>query len=153
VGYIEEKTGYQVEIKGNMSLKLFPYLGLSLSQVEVKNPEGSKGPYLPSVEEAAFSLELMPLLQKNIKLDSVSLNKITMNLEKSKSGQENWQAKEIQAKSGNINTAPQVAISDTYNNQTLLLTSVEGAQKEIHFEIARINLNNGQINFSDLQKN
>ena len=59
-------TGYELTIGGDLSLSLFPDLGLALTDVRLKNPAFPQE--LASTSSAVLSVELTPLLRGQIKI-------------------------------------------------------------------------------------
>ena len=49
---VKSKTGYSVNIRGNISLSVFPWIGVQVNDVEVENPPGYKGKTLALVGES-----------------------------------------------------------------------------------------------------
>ena len=63
-------TGFELIIGGDLSLSLFPDLGLSLTDVRLKNPGFPQE--LASTSSAALSVEINPLLRGQIKIKEIS---------------------------------------------------------------------------------
>ena len=63
-------TGYELTIGGDLSLSLFPDLGLALTDVRLKNPAFPQE--LASTSSAVLSIEPTPLLRGQIKIREIS---------------------------------------------------------------------------------
>lgn len=87
---LEEASGRAVAI-GHIRASLFPWVGLSLSEVSIGNPPGfSEAPMLV-VKEADVRLALLPLLRQQVEVKSFVLNEPHLRLERNVQGMGNWQ--------------------------------------------------------------
>lgn len=83
--------GREIRIEGPMRLKLFPDVAVSLNKVSIGNPAGfSKQPFA-TVEQFDVSVPLNALLDKQIIITSLVLNKPVVHMEVNKAGRNNWQ--------------------------------------------------------------
>ncbi|HKY69343.1 MAG TPA: AsmA family protein [Gammaproteobacteria bacterium] len=87
---VEKKTGQEVQFGGDISLNLFPWLGFSIENVSLKNPEGFGSPNFITVKSAGLKVETMSLLQGHVNVDRLFLEGATFNLERKQNGIENW---------------------------------------------------------------
>ncbi len=80
-----EATGKELKINGKIGLSLLPF-GLSINDIVVKNPKGFTKQDMLSVKNASISLQLAPLLSKQLKINYIKFTNINLLVEKSKKG-------------------------------------------------------------------
>ncbi|NPA73159.1 MAG: AsmA family protein [Epsilonproteobacteria bacterium] len=82
---VYEATGKELKINGKIGLSLSPF-GISINDIVVKNPKGFSQNNMFEMKKAAVSLELKPLLNKQVKVKYVKLIDINLLVEKNKKG-------------------------------------------------------------------
>lgn len=91
---IYEKSGYQLQIPGDIDLKITPGLDVlfSLGQVQVQSGADFSGVPLLSSEEVRAEFSLMPLLrEKRLAIQGIKLHGVYCNLIRNKAGKGNWE--------------------------------------------------------------
>lgn len=91
VAQVKKATGRTLEIKGDTSVTFFPNIAVSAQDVTLGNPAGFTTPYLVSLKKLETGAELMPLLKGELKINGITLDGATINLEKLESGAKNWE--------------------------------------------------------------
>jgi len=79
--------GMDVTVEGEIRLGLLPRLHLVLGNVRVRN----RGSELAFIESADLSIELFPLLQRQLKYSSISLERARLTIERGRDGRYNYQ--------------------------------------------------------------
>ena len=87
---VKEKTGRELSIKGQLSLSVFPWIGVGIEQVRLSNASGFKGEYFAQIEQAEVKVKLLPLLSQHLEVSTVVLKGLQLNLAKNKAGVSNW---------------------------------------------------------------
>jgi AsmA protein len=87
---VRDKTGRTLEIGGDISLSVFPWLGLDIGQTQFSNAAGFSDPWMASMDSVQVRVKLLPLLKKQLEIDKVRLSGMQLNLAKDKSGKTNW---------------------------------------------------------------
>lgn len=87
---VKQATGRTLTIKGKASVSLFPSIAVKLEDVTLGNPAGFSGPYFANVKSLSVGAELMPLLNKQVKVKGITVSGATLNLEEAASGAKNW---------------------------------------------------------------
>ena len=87
---VQDKTGRTLEIDGDISLSVFPWLGLDIGSTRLGNAAGFADPYMASMESVQVRVRLLPLLKKQLEVDTVKLAGLQLSLAKDKSGKTNW---------------------------------------------------------------
>ncbi|VAX11627.1 A/G-specific adenine glycosylase [hydrothermal vent metagenome] len=90
VSEVKKATGRDLQIDGDLKLSVFPWLGLELGGLELKNASGFGDVPFASIKQAVVRVKLMPLLSKQIEVDRVTLDGLQLNLARMKDGRTNW---------------------------------------------------------------
>jgi len=87
---VKEETGRDLRIDGNIGLTFYPWLGLDIEGVSLSNANGfGKAPFLETKTIKARA-KLLPLLRKELEMDTLVLHGATINLAKNAQGVTNW---------------------------------------------------------------
>lgn len=89
---IEKQIGRSVQLNGDIGWSVFPWIAIELNDVVIDNDSGFKGDYLADIGTLSARVKLLPLLQKNIQVDTVTLKSPDINLQVAASGRSNWQS-------------------------------------------------------------
>jgi AsmA protein len=119
---VEKATGRTLTLDGDIGLSVFPWIALEMGPLSLSNAKGFKTEHFAKVEAAEIRIKLMPLLQKQLEMDTVILDGLVLNLEKDKAGKTNWddlagsdtaekQTKETETKSSDGSAPALAAIS------------------------------------------
>lgn len=87
---VEAEIGRTLSIEGDISLSLFPWLGFQVGKVTLGNAPGFDDTGFASVQSMAIRVRLLPLLEKKVEMDTVSLDGLTLNLTRTAAGETNW---------------------------------------------------------------
>lgn len=87
---IKENTGYEIVIKGDITLSLSP-VGVRIFEIDVKNPYDTAGRSFATLGSLDVAVELAPLFNKEMKVKHVTFDKLDIMIEKNKSGQYNYE--------------------------------------------------------------
>lgn len=88
---VEKATGRQLSIQGDIGLSVFPWIALELGQLSLSNASGFKADSFAKVNNAQIRIKLLPLLKKELEMDTIVLDGLVLNLETDKDGNTNWQ--------------------------------------------------------------
>ena len=84
---LEEKvsaaTGRSFRIGSDLNLSLFPWAGVSFSDLQLGNPEGFKEDSFVKIDSFEVRVKLLPLLSKSIEVDKFSAWKASPKRSKS----------------------------------------------------------------------
>ena len=86
----QEQTGRNLTINGTIENSFYPWLGIQVEGLEISNPPGFSNELFLQSELAAFRIKLLPLLSRNVEIDTLQLNGTTVNLEVDNRGNNNW---------------------------------------------------------------
>src|SRR5699024_6170189 len=87
---IEEKIGREVTIPGEIELSVLPWLGISIGEVHVANAPDFGDEPLAEIAAANLHVKLLPLLQRQVELGTISLDGLHLRLARDTEGQTNW---------------------------------------------------------------
>ena len=82
---VKDKTGRDLNLSGDLKISVFPWLGVKTQGLSLSQPNGIEGNML-SVDTAQLRVKLVPLLSKKIEVDTVVLERPTINLVTLKNG-------------------------------------------------------------------
>jgi AsmA protein len=87
---VEEQTGRTLTIEGDISLSVFPWLGLDIGPTQFSNAAGFDEPSMARMQTVQVRVKLLPLLHKQLEVDKIRLSGLQLHLAKDKQGVTNW---------------------------------------------------------------
>jgi AsmA protein len=85
----KQHTGRDLTIGGKLELKVFPWIALSVHDVQLSNRAGfGKEPFM-AVQNASIGVKVWPLLAKRLEVSKISLDGVVINLD-SRGEENNW---------------------------------------------------------------
>lgn len=89
---VEQETGRDFELAGDLDLRVFPCCSLRLGELSLGNPPGWQDREFLRVQSAAVSLRLLPLLlRQELQVGDISLDGLQLKLTTRKDGSVNWE--------------------------------------------------------------
>src|SRR6266404_4662171 len=85
----KEHTARALTIHGKLGLKIFPWLALSVQDVQLSNREGFGTQPFMTVQNASIGVKLLPLLGKRLEVSRIALDGVNLNLV-SRGDENNW---------------------------------------------------------------
>ena len=134
---VEKATGRNLTLEGDIKLSVFPWIALELGPLSLSNGVGFKADSFAKVQAAEIRIKLMPLLKKQLEMDTIILDGLVLNLEKNKTGKTNWD---------DLVTKNEAATDGTKKQD---VTSNGDAPALAAISIAGIKLTNANIFWSD----
>lgn len=87
---MQNATGRDVSITGDVSMTLWPVLGVSVGGLEIGNADwAEQGPML-AAENAAIGMDVMALLRREIRITNIEATRPTIRLESRADGRASW---------------------------------------------------------------
>jgi uncharacterized protein involved in outer membrane biogenesis len=87
---VKEEMGRDIRIDGDISLSYYPWLGLDVEGISVSNASGfGDKPFLKAGTVKA-RVKLLPLLRKELEVDTLVLHGVTVNFARNTKGVNNW---------------------------------------------------------------
>lgn len=87
---VEKATGRKVAVEGPVRLMVYPVLGLEAEGVRLANVEGGQAAQLLTARSLALGVELLPLLQGQVRVAKLVLSEPRLALELDAQGRPNW---------------------------------------------------------------
>jgi AsmA protein len=87
---VTDATGRPFSVGDDLSLSLFPWAGISFSDLRLGNRPGFSEKELVTVKSFEVRVKLLPLISKDIQVKRFILNEPNITLVKNKNGQVNW---------------------------------------------------------------
>ncbi len=88
---VEERTGRSLRLDGDLRLTFYPWLGVESGPLELGNAPGFGEQPFARLESARVRVRLLPLLRRELEMDTVSLEGLELNLARDASGRGNWE--------------------------------------------------------------
>jgi AsmA protein len=85
-----ERTGRELQFQGDVSLTIFPALGMKLGGLSFANATGFGASPMVRISEASISVDLLSLLRFAPEIDKLILRDLEINLIRNKAGVNNW---------------------------------------------------------------
>ena len=111
-----EHTGRELQFQGDVSLTIFPALGMKLGGLSFANAAGFGTSPMVQISEASISVDLLSLLRFAPEIDKLILRDLEINLIRNKAGTNNWD--DLMAK-----PAPTPAAADSSSSSSTKSTS------------------------------
>jgi AsmA protein len=86
---VRDNTGRELVISGDIGLEFFPYLSVSISDLELGNSQGFNGPFL-TLSGAHLKTRLLPLLSSRLDVVAIDIEGLSLFLSRDESGRGNW---------------------------------------------------------------
>ncbi len=90
IAQVKSKTGRDLTIAGKTSFAFYPSIGLSMRKVSLSPPPGMSGKPLVTMDGLDVSVQLIPLLSRDIRIDQLVLQKPVFELYTDNKGLKSW---------------------------------------------------------------
>jgi AsmA protein len=87
---VKDQTGRELRIEGKLGWSFFPWVGIETGKLELSNAPGFGPEPFARLDGAGAKVKLLPLLRKQIVVDTVFLDGLKLNLAKNTVGKTNW---------------------------------------------------------------
>lgn len=87
---VENATGRQLTIQGDVGVSYWPVLGLRATKTTLSNVPGGRAPAFSTSEEIDIGVELQPLLNRQVVVHNLVLQRPHIALEIDAAGKPNW---------------------------------------------------------------
>ncbi|BDM64066.1 cell envelope biogenesis protein AsmA [Shewanella sp. NFH-SH190041] len=104
IAQVNKLTGRELVIKDDLNWTFYPTLGIKLGGVSFSNPDGFTPVQMLTVKSVVAEVALMPLLTKDVKIDALKLDGLTLNLVTNKQGKTSFDGLSATGKSKNATT-------------------------------------------------
>ncbi len=87
---VENATGRDFKIDGEINLSVFPWVGLKVENVSLGNEKGFKAKQFAAIKQLDVKVNVLPLLKKEVKINIIRLHGLEVSLEVAKDKTNNW---------------------------------------------------------------
>lgn len=87
---VREQTGRELVFKGDVGLSVFPWLGVEMGPVSLSNAPGFGDAPFAEIRRTNVKVQLLPLLSKDIRIKTLDLDGLSLNLARNQRGGSNW---------------------------------------------------------------
>src|SRR5690606_15727319 len=138
-----ERTARTLNIDGDISLSLFPRIGLSVSDVALSERD-AKDTFV-SVDSARFAVAIWPLLSNQLVVDHVAVTGLKASVVRDAQGRFNFSDLLDEQNAAAAASAPTPAVA------AAALSGVGGGSSDFNIDIAGLELKNGRVQYVDLR--
>jgi len=87
---VQQATGRSLTIEGDLSLSFFPWFGIEIGKTELGNAPGFDGKVFAKIDQVAVNVQVLPLLRKQLVIDEIVLDGLSVHLMRNAQGKTNW---------------------------------------------------------------
>ena len=138
---VRQQTGRELQFFGDVSLTVYPALGMQLGAMSFSNAPGFGAQSMIKVNKVAISVDVASLITFSPEVDQLLLQDLEINLQKNKAGKTNWD---------DLIKADAKAASTTTESDTATASS-ESGKVEIKGAFGGINMQNARLLWKDDQ--
>ena len=140
----KEQTGRELLIQGDISLSLFPWIGLDLGAIEISNAKGFGKKPFAKMKHLQVRAKFWPLFEQRLEADTLVVEGLQLNLVKNKMGITNWDDLTKPTPKTNVDIAKTTPQPITKNNNQNALAA---------FALNGIEIKQAQLDFHDQKQN
>ena len=97
---VENATGRDFSIDGDINLSIFPWVGIKIEKVSLGNEKGFSAKHFAAIEQLDVKVNVLPLLKKEVEINTIRLHGLDVSLEVAKNKSNNWSGLSQPAESG-----------------------------------------------------
>jgi AsmA protein len=142
ISRVKHETGRELAIPGDISLSVFPWLGVQLGEVSFGNAAGFGEQPMAHINAVDVRVKLLPLLSKQVQIDHVTLDGLSLLLQRDVRGRTNWD---------DLVRQPDVAPTTKPTPQEKQETAKPDGAVLAALAVEGLSLNNSQIEWQDAQ--
>ncbi|MFV2005328.1 MAG: AsmA family protein, partial [Gammaproteobacteria bacterium] len=87
---VEQATGRDFTIEGDINLSIFPWIGLKVENVTLGNEKGFIAKQFAAIKQLDVKVNVLPLLKKQVEINVIRLHGLDVSLEVAKDKSNNW---------------------------------------------------------------
>lgn len=152
---VEQATGRELTIEGDIGLSILPWFAIDVQQVELGNAPGFGAEPFASFDSVRFSIRVLPLiLGREITIGTAAIDSLRVNLAVDENGRTNWE--DLTATTDEpVETAPEQATGTTaaIDVASIEITdaaiSYTDAQAGASYSITDLELSSGRVGIGE----
>lgn len=153
---VKAQTGRELQLEGDLRLSVFPWLGVELGAARLGNASGFSEAPFASIRSAQVRARLLPLIRGELEVDRITLDGLSLSLERGPDGAANWDDLVPQGEDApaQVPEPPAPAASSGPPISALVLGGLElrdaklswdDRQAGVHHELSGIDLSTGKL--------
>lgn len=87
---VAELVGRQVNIAGDVEISIYPWIGVKLNDLTIKNNAGFSRETFAKIGQFDINIQIMPLLGDRLEIDKLILHRLSIDFETNAAGENNW---------------------------------------------------------------
>jgi len=141
---VKKQTGRDLIIAGDLQPSVFPWAGVSISDITLANADGFGTQPFAEVGSADVKVELLPLIKRVVKIRNVELNGLSLDLQRAADGTTNWDDL--------VNSTSTTSQTTEESGDEEVITEVEGSSATIAaLEVGGISVSDANVRWNDAQ--
>ena len=136
-----DRTGRDLQIRGDIRAMLFPSVGLSLRDVWIANAAGFEADSFAQIEHARLRVDLLPLLGGDVVINRLEMRGASLNLQRDPEGRSNW-----------ADLMEQTSLVEARSDEDILQEIEAAAPVAGLLSVGELYVVGGQVNWVDQQK-
>jgi len=141
---VKDKTGRELTISGDITLSLFPWIGIDLGAIKISNAKGFAKEPFAKMTHFQVRVKLWPLFKQQLQADTIVIEGLKLNLAKNKHGITNWADLTTSQSTSQTKSKSKTESKPVQANNAHLLAAIA---------LNGINIKNAQFNWHDQQQN
>lgn len=109
---IKTQTGLDLVLAGDVNFAILPFPKLVAESVTINSPHQEKYDQVASFDNLSVAVKLVPLLQGQVKVESVTITRPIISVEKLQNGTLSFQTEQLKSKDTAQNNNAQIALPD-----------------------------------------
>lgn len=131
---VENATGRQLTINGEVGVSFWPVLGLQAADAALANVQGGRAPALATMERINVGVEIRPLFERDVVVRQLVLQKPRIALEVDAQGRPNWILRPVVTTPPSPTQAP------------------NPSARARQFSLREVTITNGEVSFYDARR-
>jgi len=157
--FVQDETGRELKIEGDIGLSVFPWLAIELGALELGNAPGFADESFARLERMEIGVKVLPLLRKRLEMRAVTIHGLELNLAKNKNGRTNWEDFVQSSEDAQKGQERQKQPEEDTNEGTIPIAALgiggldirdaalswRDAQNNQYYRLKRLNIKSGEI--------
>lgn len=148
---IKEETGRDIQIEGDINLSYYPWLGLDVAGITVGNAKGFADVPFLKTKTVKARVKLLPLLRKEVEMDTFVLHGAMINLAKNEQGVTNWddliKPEEDAEKSSQPSPLAALVLGGIDIKDANIVW--DDKQQAVQYKVSNANISTGELKFGE----
>ena len=156
--YLSEKSGFPLTIKGDIDLKLFPWIGFDVHQIAMTHSAKDVAGEFIEIEKIHLKVPFNELLRWHLQIEELTIHGLKAHLIKRNDGSSNWadlinNIKEMRAKKINQTVEDQTVENSSPSTNENVQNTTKKIHKKLKFDLTHVQIEDGSVIFEDQKEN